>query len=129
MDKEISFEKSIMKIIDVQLKQIFGDIGTSVIYNYLKRTHSLQQEEIPKKLDVFAEGLDRFLNSGARVIEKVILDGLYTDFGQEFQFKKEPSAGKILKTVDFCRILNQCECQPPDLEPESLFKPDGTQHP
>lgn len=88
MGKEIEFEKSLIKTIDVQLKQVFGETGTSVIYNYLQSALSLQQEDIPKKLEVFAEGLDRFLSSGARVVEKVILDGLYSDFGQEFQFKE-----------------------------------------
>jgi len=88
MGREIEFEKSLMKTIDVQLKQVFGETGTSVIYNYLQSALSLQQEDIPKKLEVFAEGLDRFLSSGARVVEKVILDGLYSDFGQEFQFKE-----------------------------------------
>ena len=86
--REIEFEKSLIKTIDVQLKQVFGETGTSVIYNYLQSALSLQQEDIPKKLEVFAEGLDRFLSSGARVVEKVILDCLYSDFGQEFQFKE-----------------------------------------
>jgi len=86
--REIEFEKSLIKTIDVQLKQVFGETGTLVIYNYLQSALSLQQEDIPKKLEVFAEGLDRFLSSGARVVEKVILDCLYSDFGQEFQFKE-----------------------------------------
>lgn len=78
-----------MNTIDVQLKQVFGETGTSVIYDYLQKALSLRQEEIPKKLEAFAEGLDRFLSSGARVVEKVILDDLYSDFGREFQFKED----------------------------------------
>jgi hypothetical protein len=88
MKREVEFEKSLIKTIDLQLKQVFGEAGTSVIYDYLQNALSLRQEEIPKKLEVFTEGLDRFLSSGARVIEKVILDGLYSDFGQEFEFKE-----------------------------------------
>ena len=88
MEKELEFEKSLIKIIDAQLKQIFGETGTRVIYNYLQSALSLPQEDIPRKLEVFAEGLHKFLNSGARVVEKVILDGLYSDFGQEFKFKE-----------------------------------------
>ena len=88
MEREVEFEKSIIKTIDVQLRHVFGETGTTVIYEYLQSTLSLRQEEIPKKLKVFSEGLDKFLSSGARVIEKVILDGLYSDFGQEFQFKE-----------------------------------------
>lgn len=77
-----------MKTIDTRLNQIFGETGTSVIYNYLQNALSLPHEEIPRKLEIFAEGLDRFLSSGAKVVEKVILDALYSDFGQEFQFKE-----------------------------------------
>ena len=88
MEREIEFEKSLIKAIDVQLKRVFGEKGTSVIYNYLQSALSLKREEIPKKLDVFTEGLDRFLSSGAKVVEKVILDGLYSNFEEEFQFKE-----------------------------------------
>lgn len=88
MGREDEFEILLMKTIDTQLKQVFGETGTSVIYNYFQSAFSLRQEEIPKKLEVFAEGLDKFLSSGAKVVEKVILDGLYSDFGQEFQFKE-----------------------------------------
>jgi hypothetical protein len=88
MQNKAEFEKSVMKTIDIRLNQIFGETGTSVIYNYLQTSLSLPHEEIPEKLEVFAEGLDRFLSSGAKVVEKVILDSLYSDFGREFQFKE-----------------------------------------
>ncbi len=88
MQNKAEFEKSLMKTIDIRLNQIFGETGTSVIYNYLQTSLSLPHEEIPEKLEVFAEGLDRFLSSGAKVVEKVILDSLYSDFGREFQFKE-----------------------------------------
>jgi hypothetical protein len=88
METNDGFEKSLSKTIDVQLKQVFGESGALVIYQYLESTLSLRQEDIPRKLEEFSEGLDRFLSSGARVVEKVILDGLYSDFGQEFQFRE-----------------------------------------
>ncbi len=82
------FDESIIETIDVRLKQIFGEAGTLTIYNYLQSALSLPQEKIPEKLEVFAEGLDRFLSSGSKVVEKVILDGLYSNYGQKFEFKK-----------------------------------------
>lgn len=88
MERDVEFEKSLVRTIDVRLKQIFGETGTLVIYNYLQSALSLRQEDIPRRLEVFAEGLDKFLSSGARVVEKVILDGLYSDFGEDFQFKE-----------------------------------------
>lgn len=88
MGRRIEFERSLVRTIDMQLEQIFGEKGKSVIYSYLQSALSLRQEEIPKRLDVFAEGLDKFLSSGAKVVEKVILDELYSDYGQDFQFKQ-----------------------------------------
>ncbi len=88
MKKEDEFEKALVRTIDMQLKQVFGESGKSVIYNYLQNALSLRQEEIPKKLEAFAEGLDKFLSSGAKVVEKVVLDDLYSEFGHEFQFKE-----------------------------------------
>ncbi len=82
------FERSLIDTIDSQLKHVFGETATLVIYNYLHTALSLSQEEIPKKLETFTEGLNRFLSSGARVVEKVILEDLYSDFGQEFQTKE-----------------------------------------
>ena len=72
MELEADFEKSLMRTIDMQLKQVFGETGASVIYQYMQSTLSLRQEEIPRKLEAFSEGLDRFLNSGARVVEKPV---------------------------------------------------------
>jgi hypothetical protein len=88
MKLEDDFERSLIRTIDTQLRQVFGETGTSVIYQYLQSTLSLRQEEIPKKLETFSEGLDRFLSSGARVVEKVILDKLYSNFDQEFEFRE-----------------------------------------
>ena len=99
MKAQGEFEKSLIQTIDTQLKHVFGEVGTSVIYNYLNSALSLPQDDIPEKLEVFAEGLNRFLSSGAIVVEKVILMGLYSEFGQEF----EPREG--YKFVDYVNEL------------------------
>jgi hypothetical protein len=85
---ERKFSKSLTETIDSQLKNIFGEMATSAIYRYLESSYSLTQNNIPEKLDVFSDGLTEFLSSGARVIEKVILEDLYCNFGQEFSLKE-----------------------------------------
>ncbi len=101
MGREDDFERSVKKSIDMQLRQVFGETGTSVIYNYLQSALSLSQEEIPRKLEIFSEGLDKFLSSGARVVEKIILDGLYSNFGKQFQAKEG------YRFVDYINELKQ----------------------
>jgi hypothetical protein len=63
------------------LKQVFGKEATQFIYKYLESKHSLKQDEIARKIDLFAEGLEEFLSSGAYVIEQKILEDIYSSYG------------------------------------------------
>lgn len=74
-------ENKISKIIDKVLKQVFGEEATLLIYKYLEVTYSLKQDEIAEKIDVFANGLEEFLRSGAYVVEKKILEDIYSTYG------------------------------------------------
>jgi len=74
-------EDKILKIVDRVLKGVFGEEATRLIYRYLESKHSLKQENIGKKIDVFAKGLEEFLNSGAYVVERKILEDIYSSYG------------------------------------------------
>jgi hypothetical protein len=71
----------ISNIIDRVLTQIFGKEATRLIYRYLESNYSLKRNEISEKIDVFAEGLENFLRSGAYAIEQKILDDIYSSYG------------------------------------------------
>lgn len=86
MKKEGEFDKAFRKTVDNALNQIFGQAAVLIIYNHLEKNDSLTPEEIPKKLDAFARGLEDFLDSGALVVEGIILKYLYSSYG--FKFKK-----------------------------------------
>ena len=67
------------KAIDRVLRKILGDKATLLIYKHLENRYSLRQDEIIEKIDVFAEGLEKLLSSGAYVIEKKILEDVYSN--------------------------------------------------
>lgn len=69
------------KAIDKVLREIMGDEATLLIYKHLENRFSLKQNEIIEKIDVFAEGLEELLSSGAYVIEKNILEKAYSSYG------------------------------------------------
>ncbi|KPV64517.1 MAG: hypothetical protein AOA66_0127 [Candidatus Bathyarchaeota archaeon BA2] len=77
MKGKSEFDKSLLMTVDKELKRIFGEVSTMAIYGYLENKFSLKQNEIPKKMDAFAKGLDDFLSSGAQVVERIILKNLY----------------------------------------------------
>jgi hypothetical protein len=74
-------EDKISKIVDHVLNQIFGEDATRLIYRYLESNYSVKRCEIAEKIDVFAKGLEEFLSSGAHVVERKVLQDIYSSYG------------------------------------------------
>jgi len=67
--------EKLFEIVDKVLKQIFGEPATLFIYKYLEEKYSLKREDIPNEPEIFAEGLEKYLNdSGVSVVLKMILN-------------------------------------------------------
>ena len=81
LQRNTNQEDKIFEIVDRVLKQIFGKEATQLIYRYLENHHSLKPTEISNRIDVFAKGLEEFLDSGACVIERRILEDIYASYG------------------------------------------------
>jgi hypothetical protein len=83
-------DNEVSEVIDKVLRQTFGKEATLLIYKYLEKSYSLRQDEIAEKIDVFAKGLEETLRSGAYVIEKMILDDIYSSYGftRSVQFER-----------------------------------------
>jgi hypothetical protein len=71
-------QDKVSEIVDRVLTQIFGKEAALLIFTYLEHNYLIKKNEISEKIDLFAEGLEKFLNSGARVIEKRILEDIYS---------------------------------------------------
>lgn len=74
-------DNKVSKAIDTVLRRIFGNEAALLIYKYLENRYSLKRDEIAEKIDVFAEGLEEFLRSGAYIIEMKILEDVYSSYG------------------------------------------------
>ena len=99
-------EDKISKIVDRVLKGVFGEEATRLIYGYLESNYSVKRCEIAEKIDVFAKGLEEFLNSGAYVVERKILDDMYSSYGLLRRFELE----RMQEEQDFVgqiRVLRQ----------------------
>jgi hypothetical protein len=89
-------EDKISKIIDRVLKQVFGEEATFLIYRHLEKTYGVQPHEISEKIDVFAKGLEEFLSTGAYVIEKKILEDIYSTYG-------------LIRRLELERMREECD--------------------
>jgi len=89
-------EDKISKIVDKVLRQVFGEEATHLIYGHLEKSYSLKQGEIAEKIDVFAQGLEEFLRSGAYVVERKILEDIYSSYG-------------LLRRLELERTQEECD--------------------
>jgi hypothetical protein len=74
-------DDKISKIIDKVLNQVFGKEATLLIYRHLEHNYHLKRNEMGRKIEVFAQGLEDFLRSGAYVIERRILEDIHSSYG------------------------------------------------
>jgi hypothetical protein len=74
-------DDKVSRIIDRVLTQIFGKEATNLIYKHLEHRYSVKRGEVSENLELFAEGLEDFLKSGAYVIEKRILEDVWSTYG------------------------------------------------
>jgi len=90
-------DDKVSKIIERVLTQIFGKEATNLIYKHLERRYSVKRDEVGEKVELFAEGLEDFLKSGAYVIEKKILEDVWSACG----LVDKPQLGKPNRGASF----------------------------
>lgn len=74
-------KEKISRVIDRVLQQVFGKEATHLIYRHLEANYAVKHDEIAEKIEVFAKGLEGFLMSGAYVVERKILEDIYSSCG------------------------------------------------
>jgi hypothetical protein len=94
--RKLHEKEKLQKIIDKVLTQIFGKDATLLIYGHLERKYALKPEEIAERLEVFSEGLEEYLGSGAFVVKKKILEDLYSNCG-------------LLRRLELEKIRDDCD--------------------
>jgi len=80
----ITFRKALLEAVDSGL-QVLGESVRHVVYHHVERSSSLRREEIPDKLEDFHTGLENLFGAGARVVERIIADRLYSKLGLKFE--------------------------------------------
>ena len=78
----------LLSAVNETVKQIFKEAGAEVIFNFIEKQCHLKLEEIVEKPEVFSAGLERLTVSATSVIEKMILENLYSKLELKFVEKK-----------------------------------------
>lgn len=75
---EEEFERCLLEAIDESMVHILGETATQAIYFHLEHNEQMKREDIPDNLEKFVSALERVFSVGALVIEKAIMENLYS---------------------------------------------------
>jgi len=97
-EAETDFEKLFMKAVDESLT-VLPESGREMLFFHLERSFSIKKRDIPKKPENFIDALEQIFGAGAQVLEKLIVQNMYSKLGLEYQERKDYTFTDYLKRV------------------------------
>ncbi|MDH7477812.1 MAG: hypothetical protein QHH17_05470 [Candidatus Bathyarchaeota archaeon] len=99
MSKKENFKQILLEAVEEGLLTL-GESGREAVYFHLQNLYGVKKEEIPVKLEEFADGLRKIFGLGAAVIEKAIIKSLYNKIGMKHEEKKGYSFLAYIKEAE-----------------------------
>ena len=112
-----SFIKLLREAVDEGLSSL-GENSKQAIYFHLEKSFNVKKQEIPYKIEAFANAIEKIFGLGANFLEILIMKKLYEKIGQTFKmhgsenlkFTKYVAAAKRSFLGERDEDLVQCEC-------------------
>ena len=104
-ERKERLDNLLLNAVDETLKEVFKGAGAEVIYNFMENKCHLKREEIAEKPEDFSADLKSLMVSAASVIEKMILENLYSKLRLEFEEKEDYGFSDYLK-----ELRERCRC-------------------
>ena len=83
-----SFEKLLLEAVDEALSSL-GDSSKQAIYFHLEKTFEINKQDIPYKIEEFANAIEKIFGLGAKFLEIQIMKRLYEKVGPVFKYFPE----------------------------------------
>jgi hypothetical protein len=80
-----TFEKLLLEAVDEALASLGGSTKQA-IYFHLESKFEISRNEVPQRVQDFADGLERIFGMGARFLEILIMKELYERIGQPLEW-------------------------------------------
>ncbi len=84
---ERDFHKILLEAIDEALSCL-GETAKGAIYSHLDKSFKNNKSQIPMKIGVFAEAMEKTFGLGAKFLEILIVSKLHEKSGGDFQLQK-----------------------------------------
>jgi len=83
-----SFEVLLLEAVDEALS-LLGDSSKEAIYFYLEKTFDINRQDIPYKIEEFANAIEKVFGLGAKFLEIQIIKRFYEKVGPVFKYFPE----------------------------------------
>jgi hypothetical protein len=95
------FEKYVVEAVDESLSSL-GNSSKQAIYFHLEKSFSIKRQEIPNRINDFADALEKIFGLGANFLEILIIERLNEKTGQNIkhQAPKSLTLAEYVKTVE-----------------------------
>jgi len=100
------FEKLLLEAVDETLSSL-GDSSKEAIYFHLEKTFSINKQDIPHKIEEFANAVEKIFGPGAKLLEIKIMKRLYEKIGPVFKYFPERDDLVFTEYVAAARLLSR----------------------
>lgn len=90
------FHLVVSKAVDEGLLVLGASVKDSMYY-YLEKNRQVRREEIPSKITAFHEALESLLGAGAKVLERLIAERLYSRLNLIFEERENWTLGDYVR--------------------------------
>ncbi len=81
------FEKLLIEAVDEGLSSL-GQSSKKAIYFHLKESFNIKKEEIPFRISIFADAIEKIFGGGACFLEILIMKRLHEKVGGNFELRE-----------------------------------------
>lgn len=97
-----SFEKPLLEAVDEVFSSL-GDSAKQAIYFSLAKTFNINKQDIPYKIEEFADAVEKIFGLGGKLLEIQIMEHLYEKVGHSFEYIPKKDVLAFTDYVDAAR--------------------------
>lgn len=86
-NEEKTFEEILLEAIDEALSSL-GESAKQAIYFHLREKFKIEMDEIPHRLQDFADGMEKIFGLGAKFLQILIMKNLYGKIGKTLKWNE-----------------------------------------
>lgn len=106
--RSCDFKETLLEAVDAALS-LMGDSSKRAIYLYLEKNYTIKKQDIPNRIEEFANAIEKIFGDGAKILEIEIMKHLFVKIGSAFEYFPQKNDLLFVEYVDAARMY-VCAC-------------------